>query len=160
MKFETDLSKEQISSILYANTKPYNFSNSSTGNMFISKQQNDKIYLLKTGKTGKGRGQLPLVLNVIENDNKVTLQGGFRFTRADIVILTIFLSIAWFSFGNVFFNSDFDLSDQFVVFFLVSIWTSFVIALFLFSNKMLFSNQQKEVLDFIKIHLCAKEINS
>lgn len=160
MIYESAFTKNKIHSILGVTTRPLNFSNSMTGNIFLSKSRGDKIYLMKSGKFGVGRGQLPLIIKLIENNSNTILKCKFGFTVPYIILLCLFVGFAW---SNVLwicvFNPNFDLIGKLIVSSAVSIWSLFCIALFAIANVLFFSKQRKEVIGYLESHLGAKRIS-
>ncbi|WP_010680993.1 hypothetical protein [Acetivibrio cellulolyticus] len=160
MIFESAFPKNKILSILCATTRPLNFSNSMTGDIFLSKSRGDKIYLLKSGKFGVGKGQLPLIIKLIENDSNTILKCKFGFTLPSIIILSLFVGFAWSTVLLIcVFSPNNDLIGKLIVSSVALIWSLFCFALFPIANVLLFSKQQKEVIVFLESHLCAKRIS-
>lgn len=132
MIFTTDCSKEQSISIFHTCTNSCDLSNYTTPGIFVSKYKNNKVYLWYTGDIVIGSGQLPLVIEIINNDNNITLKCKFGFTPQIIIPIIIFIGIVW-TFLCVF---------QFPVF-----------------NKMFYSKRQEAEIEFIETHFGAKRIS-
>lgn len=159
MIFESNFSKNKIYSILSANTRPLNFSNSMTANIFLSKSSADKIYLLKSGKFGVGRGQQPLIINLIENDSNTILKCKFGFTAPFIIILRLLVAFAWsIVLWICVFNPSVGLFSKLMVSSAVLIWSLSCFTILMIANEMFFSEQQKEIIGILVVHLCAKRI--
>lgn len=160
MLFTTDYSKEQIISIFHARTSPCDLSNYMTPNIFVSKYKNNKVYLWYTGDIVIGSGQLPLVIEIINNDGKVTLKCKFGFTMQFMIPLIILVGIAWiFILTTFILTSDMDFKGMLILFFAVSIWTLFVFFQFPVFNAVFYSKRQKVEIEFIETHLGAKRIS-
>jgi hypothetical protein len=160
MKFITDLSKEQIAVRLSIYTKPYSFSNFFTGNIFISKYKNNKIHIWKTAKFGNGGGgQLPLILKLTQVDKQIILKGGFRLPTITIAILILFVSIPWVNIAIPYLmDASLDFWGKLIICLPISIWTVSGFVMFPLLNLMFFEKQQREVLEFLRVHLEAKKI--
>jgi hypothetical protein len=160
MKFVTDLSKEQIAARLNTYTMPCTFSNFFTGNIFISKFKNNEIRIWKTAKFGNGRGgQLPLTLKLTQEDKQIILKGGFRLPNITIVILILFVSIPWFSIAIPYLmDARLDFWGKLIICLPISIWSVFCFVLFPLFNLMFYEKQQREVLEFLRVHLEVKRV--
>lgn len=160
MIFTTDYSKEQIISILHIYTSSYDLSNYTTPGIFVSKYKNNKVYLWYTGDIVIGSGQLPLVIEIINNDNNVTLKCKFGFTPQIIIPIIIFVGIVWiFIFSTFILNSDSVLEAKLISFFAVLLWTFLCVFQFPVFNKMFYSKRQEAEIEFIETHFDAKRIS-
>jgi hypothetical protein len=160
MKFVTELSKEQIATRLNIHTMPYSFSNSLTGNIFISRFKNNKIFIWKTSKFGNGGGgQLSLILKLIQEDKQTILKGSFRLRSTAIAFLAVFVSIPWFSIVMPYLmNPDSGFWIKLFICSIVSLWSVFCFVMFPLFNLIFYEKQQREVLEFLRVHIEAKRI--
>jgi hypothetical protein len=150
--------EEQIFSIINKYTLPYTFTNAISSGLFISKYKQDKIYLWYTGEFGIGGGQLPLIIKLRKNDNGIDLLCRFGFTLSHIIIISIFIAIAWIGMlGTTISNPNYDLEGKLIVISIVLIWSLLGFIQFPLGNKLMFNKKQKAVIEFLETRLGAKK---
>jgi len=160
MKYVTYLNKKQIIEKIRTNTEEWSLYNFLTAkNIILSKIKKNKVYLLHTGEFGVGRGHKPLILNIIENDKKTILKGGFRLTKLYVAGLIVFLGLLWFNIIKFdVLNPNINLYGKFIAVFSILIWTILAIAIVTYGDRLFFYNRRKKLMEFITNILEAERV--